>query len=762
MLMGSNIAKVLFAMSSETLCFLLAVEGTCGSAKKFGNQRPDRQISCTNITTMIKRNTLSLEPSPNAVAARETPVINPPPVTNPQPDAELLALFNEGGNRAALEPLVLRYSGLVYSVVSRVVYQAQDREDACQATFLTLVRSASRIRNQHSIASWLYSTAFRIALRIRNRSRNNTSPLSTEDISLAEPAMPDPLTRISQDMDFEKLNNELQNLPQSLREPLIEHYFLGLTAPQIAERMDLSISAVEGRLRRGKQRLRTELARKGIGMSIVLTAAASWTQNSVDASEHITRLCLQAVAHGSGLSSSIGTETAQSNSSSANVGGNRLINKTNFDNPNTLVNTHVLSLVESEIAMSTLGLYKLIAGVGVGACALVATAAIQNLVSGEPSYVQRQPLTAVSSPFENELNEDEAEIATMQIAAAGSASQTQSAAGSSGGAGAPTAGGMPGAEGAKGMSGSTGMPGGAIISGSGSGAVMPDAGAASMGGDSSDPFGSDEGTRGSDIDTTISKDWARKAEKASIRILQAKSILESASIPIDTADVASHVLQQVSSLTDLPILMSPQVASELQTFDNLSPMSAQKAVFPDKIEQMRAAQLLELTLKANELHYVVYSDRIEVISEDELDSQVLVHIYNIRHLLKGNRTDEPTNLRELIVGFVFRDQDVSQGGTANATIVGGSLIVTCNHRIQRELEVFLGQLAKVEGGFSGLLPSFQTSIQQQQGIGGLGGLGGASTSGAAPSGSATSSGDANVNSRGSVAPNQAGAHGGMF
>lgn len=219
---------------------------------------------------------------PNSPQPQLPPLLVDDLAENRQPDTELLALFLETGNRSALEPIVVRYSGLVYSVVSKVVYQSQDREDACQATFMSLVRSASR--NQQSLASWLCSAAFRIAIRLRQSHRTRPGSLSLADLEMLAEQSPDPLSQVAQDIEREKLNVELQKLPTELRAPLVEHYFLGLSAPAIAERMELSVSAVEGRLRRGKQRLRSALARMGIGLSVVAGAVASMEKTATAAS----------------------------------------------------------------------------------------------------------------------------------------------------------------------------------------------------------------------------------------------------------------------------------------------------------------------------------------------------------------------------------------------------------------------------------------------------------------------------------------------
>jgi hypothetical protein len=73
-----------------------------------------------------------------------------------QTDAELLELYLYAGSQEAMVTLVHRFAPLVASVIRRVVSHPQDAEDAFQATFVILLKSAKSIRSRRSIAAWLY------------------------------------------------------------------------------------------------------------------------------------------------------------------------------------------------------------------------------------------------------------------------------------------------------------------------------------------------------------------------------------------------------------------------------------------------------------------------------------------------------------------------------------------------------------------------------------------------------------------------------
>ena len=82
-------------------------------------------------------------------------------------DEQLLERYLSGRDESAFEMLVRRHGPMVLGVCRRSLRNAQDVEDAFQATFLVLVRKAASIVPRAMVGNWLYGVACRTAARAR-------------------------------------------------------------------------------------------------------------------------------------------------------------------------------------------------------------------------------------------------------------------------------------------------------------------------------------------------------------------------------------------------------------------------------------------------------------------------------------------------------------------------------------------------------------------------------------------------------------------
>lgn len=217
------------------------------------------------------------------VASPRSPNTSSPSPRSPNPtsiaptDGELLMRFTRHGDHQAFAKLLESHGPLVWAVCRRVLSREADVEDAFQATFLILARRAGDIRSSDSAAGWLCRVAHRTALlHARNLTRrpaaNIEANIDAADIAGDEV---DPLDELHRQHTVSVLVEELRALPARYQTPLVLCYLEGRSRSAAAEAMDVTTATIKGRLARGKQMLRSRLARRGVSLSIATGVASA-------------------------------------------------------------------------------------------------------------------------------------------------------------------------------------------------------------------------------------------------------------------------------------------------------------------------------------------------------------------------------------------------------------------------------------------------------------------------------------------------------
>jgi RNA polymerase sigma factor (sigma-70 family) len=183
-------------------------------------------------------------------------------------DAELLRRFARQRDAAAFEELIERYAPLVWGVCRRIVPSEADCEDAFQATFLALVRKASSLDSRRPLGGWLHTVAVRVAHKARSRSRRQQTNAHVGRISNpSHPSTPgDVVEDVSNRELFRAVDAEIEQLPHTLRLPIVLCCLQGRTRDEAAEALGCSVAAIKSRLERGRGILRRRLERRGIGL----------------------------------------------------------------------------------------------------------------------------------------------------------------------------------------------------------------------------------------------------------------------------------------------------------------------------------------------------------------------------------------------------------------------------------------------------------------------------------------------------------------
>jgi RNA polymerase sigma-70 factor (ECF subfamily) len=184
-------------------------------------------------------------------------------------DAELLERFRAHRDEAAFTLLVQRHGPMVMGVCRRLLGDRHGAEDAFQATFLVLARSAASIRTGGSLASWLHG----VALRVARKARGSATRRREHERRSAVEAHVEPVDERTWEELRPILDEELSLLPEKYRAPVVLCYFEGKTNEQAAEELGCPKSSLSWRLGRARELLRERLVRRGITLSAGALAA---------------------------------------------------------------------------------------------------------------------------------------------------------------------------------------------------------------------------------------------------------------------------------------------------------------------------------------------------------------------------------------------------------------------------------------------------------------------------------------------------------
>lgn len=183
-------------------------------------------------------------------------------------DGGLLTRFLTQHDQAAFSELVRRHGPVVLGVCRRHLPNAQDAEDAFQATFLILAQKASSVGKRESVGSWLYGVALRTALKARTAAARRRA--HEREASAMAPVEP---PNASWDELRPLLDGELGRLPEKYRAPVILCYLEGKTNEEAARLLGWPVGTLKTRLVQARDLLRQRLSQRGVALSATALAA---------------------------------------------------------------------------------------------------------------------------------------------------------------------------------------------------------------------------------------------------------------------------------------------------------------------------------------------------------------------------------------------------------------------------------------------------------------------------------------------------------
>jgi RNA polymerase sigma-70 factor (ECF subfamily) len=174
--------------------------------------------------------------------------------------------------REAAETLVARYGEPVWRLALRITGNREDAEEVAQDALWTAARKIHTFKGDSAFASWLYRITANAAYQKLRGRRGQDKEISWEALPPrfdADGKHTEVVDDWSGNVDEPALESELRtvlraaidSLPPDYRTAFLLHDMEGLSNPEIASTLRLSLPAVKSRVHRSRLFLRQRLAR---------------------------------------------------------------------------------------------------------------------------------------------------------------------------------------------------------------------------------------------------------------------------------------------------------------------------------------------------------------------------------------------------------------------------------------------------------------------------------------------------------------------
>src|SRR5512141_1979738 len=165
----------------------------------------------------------------------------------------------QNGNDEGFTNLVETYQKPVYNLCYRMLGEAEAAEDAAQETFLRAYQHIHRYDSKRPFGTWLLSIAAHYCIdRLRRRKFTMTSIDQDEEdggFELPDAEAPNPESETIYGEQRQQMQGLLKRLDSVDRAAIIMRYWHDCSEVEIAEGLNLTVSAVKSRLHRARRAL---------------------------------------------------------------------------------------------------------------------------------------------------------------------------------------------------------------------------------------------------------------------------------------------------------------------------------------------------------------------------------------------------------------------------------------------------------------------------------------------------------------------------
>ena len=197
-----------------------------------------------------------------------TSMTHPTPDDQSDPNAVDVALMLQAGKgeHDAFQELVERHQHAVIGTVAKMLGGSSEAEDIAQQVFVRLWKSAPRYTPTAKFTTYLFTIARNLVFNeMRKRQRRKTHSLEEQEDDwhqqISEPEESQPDSQLLQGELKAAVDEAIAALPEKQRLAVVLRRYEQMPYEEIAEVLELSVSAVKSQLFRARTTLRESLER---------------------------------------------------------------------------------------------------------------------------------------------------------------------------------------------------------------------------------------------------------------------------------------------------------------------------------------------------------------------------------------------------------------------------------------------------------------------------------------------------------------------
>jgi RNA polymerase sigma-70 factor, ECF subfamily len=166
----------------------------------------------------------------------------------------LLVEQAQRGDEDAFEALVRATGDRCVGIAYRILRDVDLAEDAVQSAYVSAWRDLRSLREPERFEAWLHRTLTRACYDEARKSRRHAANIRA--LPVESSFGPEDVLNV---VDRDELDRAIRRLSVEQRAVLVFHHYLGLTLPEVADRLDIPIGTAKSRLHHATNAMRAAL-----------------------------------------------------------------------------------------------------------------------------------------------------------------------------------------------------------------------------------------------------------------------------------------------------------------------------------------------------------------------------------------------------------------------------------------------------------------------------------------------------------------------